>query len=324
MKQYLLLLFCSLAFPTLYAQSLETGSFTSLGNESVNNADIQLTAICGQPFDITEGSDCLAYGFTEVVATANEATEITGISLDKNKASIETGGSLQLTATLSPVTASNLVVNWHSSNPLVATVNDGKVTAINTGETTITVTSASGMRAAECALTVTRTPEPVPVPVAGISLDQVAVALDVHTTIQLIATILPANADNKTVIWKSSDERVAAVDRGTVTALASGTATIRATSQDGTYTAECIVTVKSTDTAIDKVESGNKVYPTAVENYLYIDLQQAQTIYIVSVSGKICEVVQGKTGHNTLSLQKYPSGMYLVRLNNETVKVIKR
>ena len=62
---------------------------------------------------------------------------------------------------------------------------------------------------------------------------------------QLTAEVTPSYADNKRVIWQSSDEKVATVDEnGKVTAVENGTATITATSVSGSYTATVSVTVK--------------------------------------------------------------------------------
>lgn len=67
----------------------------------------------------------------------------------------------------------------------------------------------------------------------------------VGETLQLTATVKPSYADNKTITWKSSDEKVATVDKdGKVTAVANGTATITATSADGKHSATATIIVK--------------------------------------------------------------------------------
>ena len=64
-------------------------------------------------------------------------------------------------------------------------------------------------------------------------------------TAQLTAEVIPSYADNTRVTWKSSDESVVTVDeKGKVTAVGNGTATIAVTSVSGNYTATVAVTVK--------------------------------------------------------------------------------
>lgn len=89
--------------------------------------------------------------------------------------------------------------------------------------------------------------EPDDVLVDSISLDVAAISLNINETYQLTATVMPEAATEKTVTWTSSDENVATVHQdGLVTAIAPGTATITATTTDGTdLSASCEVTVNA-------------------------------------------------------------------------------
>ena len=83
-----------------------------------------------------------------------------------------------------------------------------------------------------------------PVRVTGITLNKNTLTLTVGDTVTLTATVLPENADNRAVTWTSSDTAVAKVNaRGLVTAVAKGTATITVTTDDGSKTADCALTV---------------------------------------------------------------------------------
>ncbi|MDR2887286.1 MAG: Ig-like domain-containing protein [Bacteroidales bacterium] len=87
-----------------------------------------------------------------------------------------------------------------------------------------------------------------PVKVSGISLDKPTLELEAGGSGTLVATISPADAENKAVTWSSSNGAVATVDQnGAVTAVAAGTATITVTTADGGFTAGCVVTVKAKD-----------------------------------------------------------------------------
>ncbi|MBR6191455.1 MAG: Ig-like domain-containing protein, partial [Prevotella sp.] len=78
------------------------------------------------------------------------------------------------------------------------------------------------------------------VAVNSITLSQTEAAMTVGgETLTLTPTVLPAEATNKSVTWTSSDETVATVTDGGVTAVAAGTATITVTTTDGAKTATC-------------------------------------------------------------------------------------
>lgn len=90
------------------------------------------------------------------------------------------------------------------------------------------------------------------VPVTGITVSPTTLALKTGTTGTLTATIVPGDASNTTVTWSSSAESVATVDKGVVTAVAEGTATITVKTDDGSFTATCDVTVTSDAPAFDE------------------------------------------------------------------------
>lgn len=161
---------------------------------------------------------------------------VSGVTLDKTSVSLNEGQTADLVATVAPDNASNKKVTWSTSDASVATVKDGKVTAVNVGTATITVTTEDGNKTATCTVTVLAV-------VTGVTLDRSAVTVMVGQKANLTATILPAKASNKNVSWKSSDASVATVENGVVTAVKAGTATITVTTEDGNKTATCTITV---------------------------------------------------------------------------------
>jgi hypothetical protein len=78
---------------------------------------------------------------------------------------------------------------------------------------------------------------------SGISLNKDALALEVGATETLTTTFDPGNVTNKNVAWASSNETIAIVNSGMVTAVAAGTATVTATAQEGNKVVSCLVTV---------------------------------------------------------------------------------
>ena len=164
------------------------------------------------------------------------ATPVTSVTLDKTTASLKTGETVTLTATVKPDDATDKTVIWSTSDASVATVNDGVVTAKKVG--TATITAKAGDKSATCAITVVATP------VTSVTLNQTTASLKTGETVTLTATVKPDNATNKTVTWSTSDASVATVSNGVVTAIKVGTATI--TAKAGDKEATCAVTVTAT------------------------------------------------------------------------------
>lgn len=95
---------------------------------------------------------------------------------------------------------------------------------------------------------------PQDVKVTGISLDVTALSLSLDETYQLVATVYPSNATNKTVSYASSNNVIATVNaRGLVTAYNEGEARITATTKDGNYSAVCYLTVYRSQISVTEI-----------------------------------------------------------------------
>ena len=81
------------------------------------------------------------------------------------------------------------------------------------------------------------------IPVEGIRLDIQQLTLVENESQKLEVTIDPDNATDATIVWESSDKAIATVENGVVTAVAMGTATITAKTEDGNISDTCTVTV---------------------------------------------------------------------------------
>ena len=224
-----------------------SGNLTAVGNGS---ATITATAKDGSKKTAT----------CKVTVKIPTVVKVNSVSLNYTDVRLSSKGqTLQLTATVSPSNAANKSVKWTSSNTKVATVSSsGKVTAVANGNTTITATAADGSGKKDiCAVTVnipkpadptpTPTPDPTPsvVKVSSVSLNQSSLNLTQKgQTARLSATVSPSNATNKSINWSSSNNNVATVSNGVVTAVGNGSATITATAADGSgKRASCSVTV---------------------------------------------------------------------------------
>ncbi len=183
------------------------------------------------------------YTATSAITVTTGTVPVTGVTVAPASASVNTGGTVQLTASVVPSNATNQTVTWSSSNPAHATVSaNGQVTGVSEGAAVITATAQDGGYTATSAITVTSGT----VPVTGVTVAPVSASVNTGGTVQLTASLVPSNATNKTVTWSSSNPAHATVSaNGLVTGVSAGSAVITATTQDGGYTATCNVSVTS-------------------------------------------------------------------------------
>lgn len=173
---------------------------------------------------------CLSIAFTAC------SVSVEGITLNQETAAMKVGETLTLTATVTPEDASNPAVIWSSSDEQVLTVSDGVITAVANGTATVTAQTQDGGFTSSCAITVTTD-------VTGVLLDSAELTIPVGQEDTLTATVSPATASEKGLIWSSSNEAIATVDGGKVTAVSAGSAIITVETVNGGYTATCNVAV---------------------------------------------------------------------------------
>ena len=163
---------------------------------------------------------------------------VTGITLDKTALTVAIGKTATITPTLAPANASIKTVTWTSSNNDVATVSaEGVVTPKAVGYAEITATTKDGGYKAVCKVNVIRG-------VKSVRLDKEKLTLKVGEKQTLTATVLPADATDKSLKWKSSDKKVVKVTQtGVIKGIKAGTATITVISIQSGKSATCTVTV---------------------------------------------------------------------------------
>ncbi|MCR5184617.1 MAG: Ig-like domain-containing protein, partial [Bacilli bacterium] len=171
-----------------------------------------------------------------------ETVHVTSVSLDKTELTLAAGEKATLKATVSPSSATNKEVKWSVDNNHV-TVSDGEVTAVSEGESIVTVTTVDSNKTATCKVTVSKVQT---VAVQSVILSANSNEVLVNETLTISATIEPSNATNKNLIWESSLESVATVDKnGVVTGVAAGEVTISAKAEENENISDSItITVK--------------------------------------------------------------------------------
>lgn len=243
---------------------------------------------------------------------------VIGVNVEPRTLTLKSiGATKQLTADVLPETANNRNVKWSSANTSVCFVMDnGMVVAVSEGSSVVIATTVDGGFTDFCVVNV-KLPVDDKRPVTGIRLEQNSVTLSkIGETVKLKATVLPADADNPNIQWESSDRTVCLVmNDGTVVAIGAGSSIITATTEDGGFSAQCVVVVKSAPTAI--TETSRDVIVVKAENhYICVEgMSKDDKLQIFSADGT--NVYSGK-----VSRVHVEAGVYLVKIGNEIVKVI--
>lgn len=197
---------------------------------------------------------------------------VTGVTLDNSSVELTEGDEFTLTASISPDNATNKNVTWSSSNSSVASVSNGKVTALKAGKATIKVKTDDGGKTATCEVKVNEKVYPV----TGVTLSKTSATLTEGEELTLTATITPDNATNKKLTWSSSNSSVASVVNGKVTALKAGYTTVSVKTEEGNKTANCDITVVEPPKA-----ASLSLSESSINGYIYRDHSK---LYRVSVS----------------------------------------
>ena len=168
---------------------------------------------------------------TEPTTTEPTEVKVSSIKLNATSKTLYNGKSTTLKATVFPINATNKRLTWKSSNTKVATVDkNGKVKALKVGNAIITATSTDGSNvSAQCKIKVVQR-------VTKIKLNKSIINLSKKCkTAKLKATVLPNNAYNKSVTWKSNNTKVVTVDKnGKIKATTNnGTTYVNAIAKDG-------------------------------------------------------------------------------------------
>ena len=304
---------------------LLAGTYTvEMTNTAIVSSDIEVTSSNIPPTVITKSASPAIAITGAITVTAATIETATGVSLNKTATTISVGGDETLTATVAPANATNKAVTWSSSDNTVATVDaTGKVTGIKAGTAGITVTTVDGSHTATCTVTV----QAGTIAVSGISLNKTATTVSVGGDETLMATVAPANATNKAVTWRSSDNAVATVDaNGKVTGIKAGTAIITVTTLDSNHTATCTVTVTSDDVSNGIVDDVSlKAYPNPTEGLVTVTgLTPGATIRVYSNFGLLVASHTATDAKMTIDFGSFAPGMYYINVNGKTLKVIRK
>jgi YD repeat-containing protein len=236
--------------------------------------------------------------------TVSGNVAVTGVSLNKTAVSLSVNGTEQLTATVVPDNATNKSVKWSSSNPSVATVSDGLVTAVSSGAATVTVATEDENKTATCTVTVRSNDATLssltvsagtlsPAFSAGIT----SYTVDVDNS---VTSINVAGAANHAAATVSGNVTGKTLDIG------NNTATLAVTAEDGTtrtYTVT-IVRAASSDATLSSltVSSGTLPFNPATTSYTVNVANDVTVIDITGTANYAAATVSGNVTGKTLDV----------------------
>lgn len=213
----------------LTAEYTGTGTLTWSSSNSavatVSNGKVTAKSAGTAVITVTDGvktSQCM------VTITKTETPKEVTLKLAKSSLDLKVGGS----ETLSVTYTGDKSLSWTSSNTAVATVKNGKVTAVSAGNAVISVTD--GVKTVQCRVTVINPTAPV---VVNLTVSPTSLNLVVGNT----STLTASYNGTGTLSWSSSNTSVVTVSNGKVTAKAAGNAVV--TVSDGSKSATCSITV---------------------------------------------------------------------------------
>jgi len=193
----------------------------------------------------------IAYGFvnSRQNTNASAAKKITALILGSSDIVLDAQGKDSvLTVTTDIHDATFAALKWKSSDPRVAYVDDfGRVTGVNSGTCTITVSTLDESITASCNITCSW---------AEVNVDQISINPDIISLVEgqkknLTITFLPSNATNKFVDWTYTTDGIVSIDEnGVLTAQLPGNGLAIATSLNSSKKDTCFIEVKE---AVDYV-----------------------------------------------------------------------
>jgi len=157
--------------------------------------------------------------------------------------------------------------------------------------------------------------------VSGVSVDPTAATIEVDATVQLTATVSPADATDQSVMWASDDETVVTVDaNGLVTGIGAGTTNVTVTTNDGGFTATAAITV-DVDNNVSEISTDRfNMYPNPAQDILHIEGENIKSVSIYNTAGSLLMVVAENDLANGINVSFLDSGLYLIKVEGSDFK----
>ena len=206
------------------------------------------------------------------------------VRIDARALTLRMSTSQRLTCTVFPQDAGNKKVTWYSRNPEIVTVSsEGLLQPVAIGKAIVGVQTSDMRRTDEIEVEVIR--YIADVPITSLTFDNPLVEFKAESDatfapVTISPSYLPANASDPSFTWTSTDEYVARVDeKGTVTPVGFGMATITATATDGSdISAQCTVSVNGSRDRNYGMTGGNYNLTYKAVNIIVTDANGNKTV----------------------------------------------
>ena len=146
--------------------------------------------------------------YSSTVHVTVRVIPVDSVHITENDFSMYIGDSTTLSTYVSPSNATNQNVTLTSSDPSVISVNGNELTARKLG--TAKITATAGDKSTSITVTVAKRPVDT-VTIQGKAVSNGTLQMSALSSSKLSATVSPANATDRQVTWKSSDDKVASV-----------------------------------------------------------------------------------------------------------------
>lgn len=202
---------------------------------AVSNSDIAIVDATGLVIAKSVGEVTVkatnSAGITDEITLNVVPTLAESITIRPSEVTLRVGQSAELMATVLPLTTTNKILAWSSSDENIVTVSsDGVIVATGLGEAEITTTTTDG---SDVSASVKVTVEPTPATGISIVYDG-KTTLCVGEKVKLSAIVSPDDATDKSTVWHTQSAEILSVDNdGVVTAIGLGEAWISATNSAG-------------------------------------------------------------------------------------------
>lgn len=269
---------------------------------------------------------------------------VTGVKLNTSTLNLEKGETAVLKAIVSPTNANNKDVAWHSSNPAVASVNGGTVTASIAGTSTITVTTDEGNHTATCEVTVTDPDLDKPLieakdSTATLTFQKVEGATKYEVSvykysneIPVLSGIYTTDADGNIISGLKSNLRADSPAHIAISLQQLEKATeyivkiVAIKEKDGktdtlgTFFSDPFTTSGSVDNEDIGIAKCSILY---INRYLYLTNLEQSTCHIITLSGNIQKIIDVTSSEEKHPLY-LPKGVYIVTAIKDNKRISKK